>query len=122
MSEEISGSCHCGKVQFTINQQPHWLTDCNCSICRRLGCLWGHVAIASVTMAAPEDSTLRYIHGDRMLAFHTCRNCGCTTHWENLSPDKDSHMAVNFRMCEPSEVEKHQIRHFDGAESWAYLD
>jgi hypothetical protein len=31
-------------------------------------------------------------------------------------------MAVNFRMCQPETVAEFQIRKFDGAETWTYLD
>jgi hypothetical protein len=39
------GSCHCGAVQFELTESPETLVDCNCSICRRIGALWGHVSI-----------------------------------------------------------------------------
>lgn len=117
----ISGSCHCGAVSFELAQKPLQLVDCNCSICRRLGALWGHVPITAVTVQQQTDNTIAYVHGDKMLAFHTCKHCGCTTHWESLTADGE-HMAVNFRMCQPETVAAFQIRKFDGAETWTYLD
>ena len=41
----IRGSCHCDAVTFELLQRPKWLTDCNCSICRRIGALWAHADI-----------------------------------------------------------------------------
>lgn len=115
------GSCHCGNVRFEVDQVPEKLVDCNCSLCRRIGALWGHVAIGSVRIVAEEGSTLRYVQGDRTLATHTCRECGCTTHWENLQADGE-HMGVNFRMCDPDLVLKFEIRRLDGADTWKFLD
>ncbi len=118
----ISGACHCGAVTFTLASTPDWLTECNCSICRRLGTLWAHAPIAEITLTAETDATIRYVWGDRTLAFHTCRTCGCTTHWENLQPERSGRMAVNCRLCAPEVVAPLRIRHFDGADSWTYLD
>ena len=118
----IEGTCHCGAVHFKTTQSPKWLTDCNCSICSRLGALWGHVDIDSVTINSAKESTIVYVHGDKTLAFHTCKICGCTTHWENLRPDESSHMAVNFRMCATADISKFRIRKFDGADTWAFLN
>ena len=115
------GSCHCGRVQFELTQAPQKLVDCNCTVCRRIGALWGHVPITSVKIDAAPDSTLSYVRGDKMLAFHTCNTCGCTTHWENLLPDGQD-MAINFRMCDPETVSLFEIRKFDGADTWQFLD
>ena len=116
------GSCHCGAVKFSVSAAPRWLTSCNCSICRRLGALWGHVDISSVELSAADDTTRAYAHGDKSLAFHTCNTCGCTTHWENLKPEEHSQMAVNFRMCTDDVINQFRIRRFDGAQSWEFLD
>ena len=90
----IEGSCHCGNISFHISEQPAALVDCNCTLCRRIGALWGHISIAAATITADQDATITYIQGDRSLAVHSCRACGCTTHWENLRPDESDHMAV----------------------------
>jgi len=121
-SDVIGGSCHCGAVRFEISQSPKWLVDCNCSICRRLGALWAHVDIENATVTPADGGTISYVHGDETLAVHTCKTCGCTTHWENLKPDEYSHMAVNFRMCASDDISKYRIRKFDGADTWKFLD
>lgn len=115
----IQGKCHCNKVGFELNRAPNYLVDCNCSMCTRLGALWGHIDESAFNRTGPGD-TIEYMHGDRTLAVHSCRNCGCTTHWENRS--EGTRMAVNFRMCEPDVVARFRIRQFDGAETWTFLD
>lgn len=119
----ITGTCHCGAVRFEISENPGRLVDCNCSICRRIGALWGHVPVTAVKLTCEPDATIAYVHGDRTLAFHTCRTCGCTTHWESLAPnEEDAVMAVNFRMCPDPDIARFEIRKFDGADTWAFLD
>jgi len=116
----FKGQCHCGKVQFTVSVAPKKLVDCNCSLCLRLGALWGHVPIDSVTVEASPDSTSEYIQGDKTLAVKTCTTCGCTTHYESLVKD-GTFMAVNFRMCSIDVIEQFQIRKFDGADTFAFI-
>ena len=118
----ITGNCHCGTVSFEFNEDVEWLTECNCSICRRLGTLWAHAEMNRVTLNKPADSTLAYVWGDGELAFHSCKTCGCTTHWEPVKPSASSPMAVNCRLADPQEIAHLRVRHFDGADSWQFLD
>ena len=118
--QKISGSCHCGKVAFEISEAPAQLVDCNCSSCRRIGALWGHIDPANFILTS-EGETISYIHGDRTLSTHSCTNCGCTTFWKPVDPGL-ARMAVNFRMCDPEVVSGFRVRRFDGADSWEFLD
>jgi hypothetical protein len=118
----IKGACHCGAIEFEVIEPPNYLVSCNCSICKRLAALWAHVETRQVTIQQKEKGTISYIHGDRTLAFHTCKKCGCTTHWQSLKPDELSRMAVNFRMCSNAVIEKFNIRQFDGAKTWEFID
>ena len=116
------GVCHCGNISFQTTENPSWLTDCNCSICRRVAALWGHLPIASVSIEK-KGETIAYVQGDKTLAIHSCVSCGCTTHWENLDPASgEPIMAVNFRMCSNEDIARHRIRKFDGADTWSFLD
>jgi hypothetical protein len=116
----ITGTCHCGAVSFEFRHTPRWTTSCNCSICRRLGVLWIYAKIPKVTVTGPTNS---YAHGEKSLAFQSCKTCGCTTHWENLGPtDEDARMAVNLRLADPDVIATVPVRHFDGADTWAFLD
>ena len=38
------GSCHCGAVRMTLPETPTVATDCNCSLCRRIGGPWVETA------------------------------------------------------------------------------
>lgn len=73
----IEASCHCGAVRLEIAEPPVTVTDCNCSLCRRLGALWAYYTTDQVRVIGP---TVGYVQGDRTLKTHHCTTCGCTTH------------------------------------------
>jgi len=66
----IEASCHCGSVRLEVDDTPETVTDCNCSLCRRLGGLWAYYHPDQVRRVAGE--TVAYVQGDR------------TTHWHSL--------------------------------------
>ena len=79
----IRAACHCGAVRFEIAEPPEWVLDCNCTICRRYGALWSYYHPpdhAKLTMKPDPAATDTYLWGDRGLAFHRCKTCGCVTH------------------------------------------
>ena len=119
----IAGSGHCGAVRWEYDAAPDKLTDCNCSVCRRIGALWAYGTLKTVKVLAALDATIAYVCGDRLLAFHSCRTCGCTTHWLALAPENGEwRIAVNMRMAKPADYAGIRVRHFDGADSWTFLD
>lgn len=114
----LEASCHCGAVKFTLSRPPVDLGSCNCSICRRLGALWGYYTQSEIEQHFDEDATSTYIQGDKCLAMHTCRTCGCTTHWSGVGDEsEDPRLAVNCRLMEPEDLKDIPIRKIDGA-SW----
>ena len=119
-TRKITGACHCGSVAFEIRQAPEQLVDCNCSICRRIGALWGHINPKNFRLTS-NGETIGYIQGDESLVTHSCKNCGCTTYWLPVDENLER-MAVNFRMCEPDVISQFRIRKFDGADTWEFLD
>lgn len=128
----IEASCHCGAVRMEIDQAPETVTDCNCSICRRLGALWAYYRPDQVKIAAADDAMGAYAWGDRQLAFHHCMTCGCTTHWAGIDPSGATHpagidpksgrMGVNARLLSPSDLATAKVRKFDGADTWKVLE
>ena len=117
----IAGSCLCGTVRWEIEPPVDRMTHCHCSICRRLGAAWifGTADRVKVTGA---DNTIAYIWGDRLIAFHTCRTCGTTTHYSSVEDPDKGRLAPNLRLADPSIAAKIPLRHFDGADSWKFLD
>ena len=100
----IEAACHCGAVRLTAPKAPDTVTECNCSICRRLGARWAYYSPAEVGLPKP-GSTQPYVWGDRMLAFHRCRSCGVTTHWQSLDGAQER-MAINSVVQGSAAVDK----------------
>ena len=113
----IEATCHCGAVRMEIARPPEEITDCNCSICRRLGVLWAYYPPGDVNFAEGARATGAYSWGDWTIAFHHCRTCGCPTHWIGLGERKSDRMGVNARLIDPEILKDVRIRKLDGA-SW----
>lgn len=95
----IAASCHCGAVQIAIDAPPPTeLNDCTCSICRRLGALWAYYEAPQVRITG---ETASYVWNHKVLAFHSCKICKCTTHWMAIDA-RYLRMGVNARMMEPA--------------------
>ncbi|REG21632.1 GFA family protein [Roseateles depolymerans] len=122
MEHLLHGSCHCGAVQLRLPHLPSRATECNCSICRRLGALWGVFDWTTVGLSAEPRALEEYIWGEKTLRTMRCRVCGCATHWEPLRPQPDAWHGVNLRMFPPELLQHVQIRRFDGADSWTFID
>lgn len=118
----LCATCHCGTIRIEIPEPPQTVTNCNCSICRRLGALWAYYPVGSVRVSGHPEKTEAYIWGDKTLRTVRCRNCGCVTHWEPLDPQAHGKLGVNIRNFEPDALGPFRIRRFDGADTWTFLD
>jgi hypothetical protein len=118
----LHGACHCGAVRLTLPAAPDQATDCNCSLCRRLAGLWAYYTFGSVRIEGHPENTADYIWGDRTLRTVRCRTCGVVTHWEPLAPQPGDKHGVNLRNFEPALLRPVKVRHFDGADTWTYID
>lgn len=96
-----------------IATAPDTVTDCACSICRRKGALWAYYSPKDVRLIPAEGATQIYMWGDRMIEFHTCKTCGCTTHWAPVDKTHDR-MGVNARLMDPNVVAKAKLRKIAG--------
>ena len=83
----IRAACHCGAVRITVEPDPTWVGDCNCSICRRYGALWAYARDfkdpgrpITMTLVQGLDDLEAYLWAGKELAFWRCRHCGCVTH------------------------------------------
>ncbi|MGQ3055506.1 MAG: GFA family protein [Roseateles sp.] len=118
----LHGSCHCGAVRLTLPFAPEKATNCNCSLCRRLGGLWAYYEFGTVAVEGHPEHTAEYIWGDRTLRTLRCAHCGCATHWEPLVPEPGARHGVNLNNFDPQLRASVQVRRFDGDDSWTFLD
>jgi hypothetical protein len=73
----LEGQCFCGHVHYATDGRPYNLTNCHCSICRRLSgaafVTWFSVPAASFRFLTNEPSTIESSeHGRRTF----CPRCG----------------------------------------------
>ncbi|HEU4375977.1 MAG TPA: GFA family protein [Telluria sp.] len=118
----LQGSCHCGAVRLALPSAPEKATRCNCSLCRRSGGLWAYYEFGTVQIQGHPENTASYIWGDKMLRTVRCTSCGCVTHWEPLTAEPGARHGVNLNNFDPRLQESVQVRHFDGADTWTFLD
>lgn len=118
----LTASCHCGSVTLHLPHGPDWAIECNCSICRRIGGLWTYYREGAVRVEAAPGSQHAYIWGDKSIRTMRCAQCGCVTHWEPVEAGAIGRWGVNTRNFAPGVMDGVRIRHFDGADSWTYLD
>ena len=120
--ELLEGSCHCGAVKLRLPAMPDQGTKCNCTLCRRLGAVWAYCEFGTVEIQGHPQGTEEYIQGDKTLRTVRCKTCGCTTHWEPLDPGRNPRHGVNLNNFSPRLLEQVNVRRFDGADTWAFLD
>ena len=116
------GSCHCGAVKLTLPSTPTVATDCNCSLCRRIGGAWAYFEFGTVKVEGHPENTDEYISGDKTLRTIRCRNCGSVTHGEPLDPKPGARHGVNLRNFAPELLASVRVRKFDGADTWTFFD
>jgi hypothetical protein len=108
----IRAACHCTAVRLEVADLPDWVLDCNCTLCRRYGAIWAYPEAGKVKVVRGDDATETYVWGDRMLAFHRCKACGCVTHFAALDTSPPRIYGLNARMIptlDPARVRLLQI-------------
>jgi hypothetical protein len=116
----MRGACHCGAVRFEIESPPTWTLDCNCTLCRRYGGMWTYLrGEGAVTLTIPPTpgATETYLWGDRELAFHRCKVCGCVTHMEAVAADPPFIYGLNARLLVGLDPATVLIREVDNGHS-----
>jgi hypothetical protein len=116
------GACHCGAVRLTLPDTPAVATDCNCSLCRRIGGPWVYFEFGTVQIEGHPEGTAEYIQGDKTLRTIRCRTCGVVTHWEPLAPTPGCKQGVHLGNFDRALIESVRVRRFDGADSWTFID
>lgn len=118
----FEGKCHCGNVDLIIPKLTFNGTSCNCSICSRYAAIWGYFKESDVSVKVGKLGMSSYAHGDKMINFNRCNQCGCVTHYTSTSSSESTRLAVNYRMFDANVLKEVNIKQFDGADSWIYLD
>ena len=108
----ICGSCHCGKIAYTLDAVPTEAIECNCSICRRRG--------AVLAAFSPDKFHLETARRHRRL--HLRQACHPASILQDLAvravrrgtgPDGEAMVAINLA-AENLDLSTIRITQFDG--------
>jgi hypothetical protein len=113
----LEGSCLCGSVTWRFQGIPESATVCNCTACRRYGCIWAYDFDGEgIHVSGPTKS---YVRG-KALGFHFCQECGCVAFWRSLRLEENGRrrIAVNLRLTGPEAIAHIPIDHFDGFDTF----
>ena len=118
-SEVTTATCHCGDVVIHLANKPGEVFECNCSICRKLGVLWAYYPCDDVTFSKGGDHTRAYVWNHRIIEFHRCPNCGCTTHRIAVDRTFREKMGINARLIDGVTPDNTALGHInDGNLDW----
>jgi hypothetical protein len=114
----LAGTCHCGEVSVTFTGPRDEITNCNCSICTKLGWRMVYGSSDTVQVAGRCDNYVRADLSESFLVVHRCTKCGVPTHWTPLSPPPHERIGVNAALFAEDAFAGASIRKVDGR-SWA---
>lgn len=110
------GSCHCGRIAFTLEGDIDEVADCNCSLCRRRGGLLAFFPREALTLKTPETDLGTYTFNSHRLQHHFCPTCGVAPFSEGANPKTGAMMAaVNVRCLFGVDLSTLSVKTFDGA-------
>jgi hypothetical protein len=111
----IRGSCHCGKVAFSLDEEmPTEAMECNCSICSRKAYLHHFTTPDRLTLETPREEIEVYTFNKHVIRHQFCKTCGCAPFNEGVGP-KGPMVSVNLRCVEGIDPGALTIKPYDGA-------
>jgi hypothetical protein len=111
----VRGSCHCGRIAYSLDAEPTEAIECNCSICRRKGALLAAFAPDKFQLETSRDDIAVYTFGKHVIRHQFCKTCGCAPFAEGIGPDGEAMVAINLRCAENVDLSTVKISRFDGA-------
>lgn len=108
------GSCHCGKVSFSVETEIKKVVHCNCSICSKKGVLHHQVSVGQFHLISGEDNLALYQFDSKDAKHFFCKTCGVHSFCNPRSaPEK---VSINIRCLDDFdlEYENFEIIDFDG--------
>jgi hypothetical protein len=115
-------SCHCGRVHLTVEKQPAFINDCNCTLCRKSGARWGYFPPSEVLIDGSTRGYRRTDREDPNAEIHFCAECGSTTHFVltqgAVSKFGNTLMGVNMGLADERDLCGVEVRYPDG-QAWS---
>ncbi len=110
--QTYDGSCHCGRVRFSVRADLSRAVVCNCSICEKKGFLHLIVEPSAFELRSGQDELTTYRFNTGVARHTFCRHCGVHPFYVPRShPDK---IDVNLRCLAGVDAAAVTARLFDG--------
>ncbi len=111
-------SCLCGQVHVTVERQPDYINECNCTLCGKAGARWGYFPPSEVSLDGSTRGYRRADKEDPNAEVHFCPECGSTTHFvlteRAVSKFGNTLMGVNMRLADGRDLSGVEVRYPDG--------
>ena len=114
MMKTYHGSCHCGRVKFTVNTVIDKVISCNCSICSKKGVLHHRVTPDQFSLIEGKECLSLYQFDTKEANHYFCKVCGIQPFSNpRAAPDMYS---INVRCLDDFELETetYEVIKFDG--------
>ena len=111
----LSGGCHCGKVRYDVKLDlgaP--VISCNCSMCGRAGTLLTFVPEEQFTLRSGAEHLTEYLFNKHRIHHAFCQTCGIKSFARGVGADGKKMVAINARCIDDVDLERLQIKKFDG--------
>lgn len=112
----MKGTCACGGVAISVPRQPEYLNSCNCTLCWRLGTLWGYYDPAEVTVTG-ETRPFQRSDIEVWLETNFCPTCSAVVSWTAVRDIGAARMGVNMRLFDPDDLVGLPIRFPNGRDN-----
>jgi len=112
---KYTGSCHCGKTKYEVEGELKQVLSCNCSICRRKGSLLWFLPYDRFHLTTPDTNLKTYEFNKHVIKHRFCTTCGIHPFAEGVDKSGNKTAAINVRCLENVELEKLDVKSFNGA-------
>ena len=111
---QYEGSCHCGRIAFTVEGTIDKAMACNCSMCQRKGSLLWFGPRSALTLKTPEADLSTYEFNKHVIKHRFCAVCGIHPFGEGKDKQGNATVAVNIRCIENIDLDSVPVTRFDG--------
>ena len=110
------GSCHCGKIEFTVEGEIGGVIDCNCSMCRRRGSLLAFFPRSAMVLKTADADIPTYTFNKHAIRHRFCATCGVGPFGEGVHPKTgEATVAINVRCLPGVDLASLTVIPYDGA-------
>jgi len=107
------GQCHCGEVTYEVDAAADLeVSECNCSICSKLGYLHLIVPAANFRLLSGENNLTTYTFDSGEAKHKFCKTCGIKSFYIPRSHPEG--ISVNMRCLDESSIKSYSVTQFDG--------